>query len=105
LRLKLTLTIEFSHTARRMAKMTDDVSGSGVVYIGDLPVGDVFYWLTIDSQPGPVVAEGSISGPEALMDRIRSAQQVKLQLDDGPVFPLVPFGTGAGTNWVRLLKS
>lgn len=79
-----------------------DLSDNGFVYIGDAPIGEVFYWLSLDTEPGPVVAEGSISGSEEMMRQIQAAQQVRLVLHDGPVFSLVPDGGSSGTRWVRL---
>ena len=65
------------------SRMMADLSDNGLVYIGDAPIGEVFYWLSLDTDPGPVVAEGSISGSEEMMRRIQAAQQVRLVLLQG----------------------
>jgi hypothetical protein len=82
--------------------VSNDLSGTGNVFVRNRLIGDVFYWLTIDVEVGPVVAEGTISGPEDLLSIIRTSGQVTLMLHDGPTFALVPFGRATGTSWVRL---
>lgn len=81
--------------------MIDDLSGNGVVLIAGEEVGVVFYWLTMADEPGPVVAEGSISSTEELMLRIYQAEEAQLRLEDGPVVRLVCEGGSSGTRWVK----
>lgn len=80
----------------------DDLIGEGLVVI-DGRNEEVSYWLTVSLETGPVVAEGSISGPERLMRRIRKASRVKLALGDGPVFTLECQGGSGDVQWVKAL--
>jgi hypothetical protein len=81
----------------------DDLIGEGLVII-DGRNEKVSYWLTVSPEAGPVVAEGSISGPERLMRRVKMAKRVKLALGDGPVVTLECQGGGAGdVQWVKAL--
>jgi hypothetical protein len=66
--------------------MSTDLNENGTVFIGDLAVGRVFYWLTLQDEPGLFVAEGCITGSEDLMKRIESARQVKLEFEGGAIF-------------------
>lgn len=84
--------------------MSDDLANDGKIFIGDSEVGTVFYWLSISEEPGPLVAEGCISGSEEFMQKIERSEQVKLLLDDGPLFSLVTDGGTSGTRWVRLFR-
>ena len=84
--------------------MTHDITDDGTIFFGDTKVGKVFYWLTLTEEIGPLVAEGCISGSEEFMDRIAKTQQVRLQLENGPIFSLVTDGGATGSRWVRLFK-
>jgi hypothetical protein len=84
--------------------MTDNLTANGTIFIGSTEVGQVFYWLSMEEEPGPVVAQGCITGSEELMQRIEGAEQVRLQFDDGPVFAVITDGGTGGTRWVRLLS-
>ncbi|MFL5237500.1 MAG: hypothetical protein ACJ8EL_07840 [Rhizomicrobium sp.] len=80
----------------------DDLSGEGIVII-DGRNEKVSYWLTVSPEAGPVLAEGSISGPERLMRRVRKARKVKLALGDGPVVTLECEGGSGDVQWVKAL--
>jgi hypothetical protein len=82
----------------------DDLIGEGLVVI-DGRNEKVSYWLTVSPEAGPVVAEGSISGPERLMRRVRKAKRVKLALGDGPVVTLECQGGSGDVQWVKALIS
>lgn len=84
--------------------MTDDLTANGTIFIGSTEVGKVFYWLSLEMAPGPVVAEGCITGSEELMQKVEAAEQVRLQFDDGPIFAVVTDGGAGGTRWVRLMS-
>jgi hypothetical protein len=84
--------------------MSDDLANDGKIFIGGAEAGTVFYWLTMVEEPGPVIAEGCISGSEDFMQTIAASEQVRLQLDDGPTFALVTDGGATGSRWVRLFK-
>jgi hypothetical protein len=81
---------------------TDDLIGEGLVII-DGRNERVSYWLTVSPEAGPVVAEGSILGPERLMRRVRKAKRVKLALGDGPVVTLECQGGSGDLQWVKAL--
>jgi hypothetical protein len=80
----------------------DDLIGEGLVIMNGRNER-VSYWLTVSPEAGPVVAEGSISGPERLMRRVRNAKRVKLALGDGPVFTLECQGGSGDVQWVKAL--
>lgn len=83
--------------------MTENLTDRGTIYIGAVEAGTVFYWLSLEEEPGPFVAEGCITGSEELMRRIDTAEQVRLRFDDGPVFAIVTDGGKDGSRWVRLM--
>jgi hypothetical protein len=80
----------------------DDLSGEGIVII-DGRHEKVSYWLTVSPEAGPVLAEGSISGTEQLMRRVRKANNIKLALGDGPVVTLECEGGSGDVQWVKAL--
>jgi hypothetical protein len=84
---------------------THELSGDGMIIIDGENVETVFYWLTIAPEPGPVVAEGSISGSEALLRKSKKADEVKLALEDGPVVAIRFEGGHNGTRWVKAFKA
>ncbi|MEO6782211.1 MAG: hypothetical protein ABI196_15120 [Bradyrhizobium sp.] len=75
-----------------------------IVLDGDM-VETVYYWLTIKPEPGSVIAEGSISGSEDVMKKIKNAKTTKLTLMDGPTFTLRCHGGKNGTRWVKAMRS
>ena len=56
----------------------DDLCGNGTIIIDGLVVETVYYWLTVAPTPGRLIAEGSISGSEQLMRKVRRANAAKL---------------------------
>ena len=52
---------------------------------GTRPVPTGIDWLTVSPKQGPVIAEGSISGSEQLMKKLKTAEAVKLLLFEGPI--------------------
>jgi hypothetical protein len=67
--------------------MNDELTGDGMIILNGASIGTVYYWLTVVAEPGAVIAEGSISGSEDLMKRIKKASVAKLALVDGPTLP------------------
>ena len=88
-----------------MSTQEINTRGDGMIIIDGENVETVFYWLTIAPEPGPVVAEGSISGSEALLRKSKKAGEVKLALEDGPVVAIRFEGGHNGTRWVKALKA
>ena len=85
--------------------ISDDISGNGAVVIDGVAQGEtVYYWLTIVLRPGSLIAEGSISGSEELMRKIKKAGTVKLELEDGLVVVLRCQGGNNGTRWVKAFR-
>ena len=84
--------------------MSGNLTDNGTIFIGAEEAGKVFYWLSLEEEPGPVVAEGCITGSEELMQRIEAAPEARLQFDAGPIFNVVTDGGSGGSRWVRLLK-
>ena len=62
----------------------DEISGDGMIVIDGEIVETVYYWLTVVPKAGPVIAEGSISGSEEVMKKIKNAKIAELTLVDGP---------------------
>lgn len=83
----------------------DELSGDGTIVIGGEEAGAVYYWLTIVPVAGPVVAEGSIIGPEQFMKKIMNATGLKLVLQDGYVVTLQFEGGATGIRWVKALAA
>lgn len=84
---------------------TDELSGDGMIVLDGVLVETVYYWLTIKPEPGPIIAEGSISGSEDIMKKIKNAQTAKLTLLDGPTLVLRCHGGKNGTRWVKAMKA
>jgi hypothetical protein len=85
--------------------MMDDLSGDGVIIIDGVEFETVFYWLTMVPIPGPVVAEGSISGSEDVMRKIKRSKAAKLVLVDGPTVMIECLGGKSGVRWVKALRA
>jgi hypothetical protein len=82
----------------------DELSGSGMVIIDGENVEAVYYWLTVAPEPGRLIAEGSISGSEQLMRKIRKAKAARLALADGPVLTIRCEGGRNGVRWIRAIR-
>ena len=85
--------------------MNDELTGDGMIILNGASIGTVYYWLTVVAEPGAVIAEGSISGSEDLMKRIKRSTAPKLQLADGPTVILRCYGGRGGVRWVKALSS
>ncbi|MEH2534944.1 hypothetical protein V1277_005759 [Bradyrhizobium sp. AZCC 1588] len=81
----------------------DELSGDGTIIIGQAKLGAIYYWLTIVPVAGPVVAEGSITGPEEFMRMVMNATGSKLVLQDGYVLTLQCEGGATGVRWVKAI--
>ena len=81
----------------------DELSDKGTIIIGGEEAGAVDYWLTVVPVAGPVVAEGSITGPEEFMRKVMNATCPKLVLQDGYVVTLQCEGGATGVRWVKAL--
>ena len=55
-----------------------------MIIIDGQNVETVCYWLTVVSEAGPVIAEGSISGSERVMRKIKNAKVATLTLMEAP---------------------
>ncbi len=86
-------------------EIADELRGDGMIIIGGRDIARVPYSLVPASEPGRLVAEGSIQGPEPLLQRVKIAKAVKLALEDGPVVTLRCEGGRRGTRWVKLLRA
>ena len=86
-------------------ELTDELRGDGMIIIEGRDVALVPYSLILASEPGRVVAEGSICGPEPLLRRVKKARGVKLALEEGPVVRLRCLGGHRGTRQVKALKA
>jgi hypothetical protein len=80
---------------------TQDLSGDGMIIIDGQNVETVYYWLTVVPEVGPVIAEGSISGSEGVMRKIKNAKVAQLTLMDGPTVAIECHGGRNGSRWVR----
>jgi len=81
-----------------------ELRGDGMIIIGGRDIALVPYSLTLASEPGRLVAEGSIQGPEPLLRRVKKAKAVKLALENGPVVTLRCEGGCRGTRWVKVAE-
>ncbi len=86
-------------------EISDELRGDGMIIIGGRDIALVPYSLVRASEPGRLVAQGSIQGPEPLLQRVKKAKAVKLALEDGPVVTLRCEGGRRGTRWVKLLRA
>ena len=84
--------------------ITDEISGDGMIIIDGRDVALVPYSLTLSQEAGPLIAEGSICGPEPLMRQVKKARGVKLALEDGPTVTIRCKGGSRGTRWVKALR-
>jgi len=85
--------------------MADVIQGHGTITIDGKGVEDaVFYWLTISKTPGELVAEGSIAGPEPLMQQIKKSRLATLALESGPPLALRCAGGRNGVRWIKALR-
>lgn len=87
-----------------MTELADDLSGDGMIIIDGVETEGVYYWLTVNPEQGPIIAEGSISGSEQLMKKLKSADAVKLMLFEGPSFTLKCHGGRNGVRWVKAMR-
>lgn len=85
--------------------ITDEISGDGMIIIDGENVEVVYYWLTVVPKAGRVIAEGSISGSEEVMKKVRNATTAKLTLMDGPTVKLRCHGGRNGTRWVKAMRA
>jgi hypothetical protein len=85
--------------------ISDDISGNGAVLINGTEVDTVYYWLTIVPEAGELIAEGSISGSEDLMRKIKNAEVARIELEDGLTVVLKCQGGRSGTSWVRAFRT
>jgi hypothetical protein len=88
----------------RHEDIVDELSGDGMIIIDGRDVALVPYSLTFSADAGPLIAEGSISGPEPLMRKLRRAKGLKLALEDGPVVAIRCKGGQRGTRWVKAVR-
>jgi hypothetical protein len=84
--------------------MDDELTGNGTIILDGESVATVYYWLTVVPVSGPVIAEGSISGSEDVMRKIKKANAAKLVLVDGSTFSLRCHGGRSGVRWVKALR-
>jgi hypothetical protein len=85
--------------------MNDELTGDGMLILDGESIATVYYWLTVVPEPGTVIAEGSITGSEDLMKKIKSAAAAKLALVDGPTVILKCYGGRGGVRWVKASSS
>jgi hypothetical protein len=85
--------------------ITDELNGDGMIIIDGRDVARVPYSLTLAPEAGPLIAEGSICGPEPLMRQVKKARGVKLALEDGPTLVIRCEGGRNGTRWVKALRT
>jgi hypothetical protein len=85
--------------------MDDELTGDGMIILDGESVATVYYWLTVVSEPGRIIAEGSITGSEDVMKRIKKANAAKLELVDGPTVALRCHGGRSGVRWVKAVRA
>jgi hypothetical protein len=82
--------------------ISDELSGDGMIIIDGRNVAIVPYSLA--PTLSPLIAEGSISGPEPLLKRVKRSRGVKLALANGEIVALRCEGGGRGTRWVKATR-
>jgi hypothetical protein len=87
-----------------MTELLDEISGNGMMTIEGEEVDIVSYSLTVAPKAGPLIAEGSISGSEELMRKVKKAKFPKLILEDGPSVMLRCLGGHNGMRWVKAFR-
>jgi hypothetical protein len=85
-------------------EIADELAGDGMIIIDGRDVALVPYALTLAGRPGRLTAEGSICGPEPLLQQLKRAKGVKLALEDGPVVTIRCEGGERGTSRVKVLR-
>jgi hypothetical protein len=85
--------------------MDDELTGDGMLILDGENIATVYYWLTVVPEPGAIIAEGSITGSEDLMRRVKKATAAKLVLANGPTVVLRCYGGRGGVRWVKALNS
>jgi hypothetical protein len=55
--------------------MDDELTGDGMLILDGENIATVYYWLTVVPEPGAVIAEGSITGSEDLMRRVKKSDR------------------------------
>ena len=83
----------------------DEISGNGIIIIEGEHADQVYYWLTISPEPGDVIVEGSITGSETVMRKVKKAKTAKLALMDGPTVTIRCDGGRNGVRWVRAIRT
>ena len=83
----------------------DELAGDGMIIINGRDVALVPYSLTLASEPGRLIAEGSICGPEPLLRQVNRAKGVKLALEGGPTVSIRCEGGHRGTRRVKVLRA
>jgi hypothetical protein len=84
--------------------MNDELSGDGTIILDGEIIATVYYWLTVMPNSGPVIAEGSITGAEEVMRRIKKSIAPKMALAGGPTVELRCNGGRSGVRWVKALR-
>jgi hypothetical protein len=82
--------------------ITDELSGDGMIIIDGRDVAIVPYSLA--PTLSPLIAEGSISGPEPLLKRVKCSREVRLALANGAIVSLRCEGGRNGTRWVKAMR-
>jgi hypothetical protein len=83
----------------------DEISGEGILIIDGENADQVYYWLTISPEPGDLIAEGSITGPETVMRKVKKAKAAKLALMGGPTVTIRCEGGRNGVRWIRAVRA
>jgi hypothetical protein len=63
--------------------MNDELSGDGTIILDGEVIATVYYWLTVMPESGSVIAEGSTTGAEEVMRRIKKSAAPKWHLPMG----------------------
>jgi hypothetical protein len=84
--------------------MDNELTGDGTIILDGESIATVYYWLTVLPASGPVIAEGSISGSEDVMRKIKKATAAQLVLVDGPTLILRCHGGRSGVRWVKAVR-
>jgi hypothetical protein len=83
----------------------DQLIGDGMIIVDGRDVAMVPYSLSVAPHASPLIAAGTISGPEPLMRKLKAAHDVRLALEDGLVVALRFKGGQSGIRWVEAVRA
>ncbi len=85
--------------------IANELRGDGMIIIDGQNVAIIPYSLSLAPATSSLIAEGSISGPEPLLRKLKRSSEIELALENGPVVALRCEGGRNGTRWVKAVRA